>query len=72
MSCKNHLFGCLTELNGGKILLVDLLAYSNMTKEFEKDPSVFYHRLVETYKHVYAYRAKIGDENFLDIDKVGI
>ena len=43
-----------------------------MTKEFEKDPSVFYHRLVETYKHVYAYRAQIGDENFLDLDKVSI
>lgn len=41
-----------------------------MTKEFEKDPSVFYHRFIETFKHVYAYRGQIGDESFLDLDQV--
>lgn len=34
------------------------------------DWNVFYHRLVETFKHVYSKRTNFGDENFVDMSQV--
>lgn len=38
----------------------------------ENDWSLFYHRLVEAFKHVYAKRSYFGDENFVDMTQVGV
>jgi gamma-glutamyltranspeptidase/glutathione hydrolase/leukotriene-C4 hydrolase len=32
--------------------------------------SMFYHRLLETFKHAYAKRTRLGDEDFVDVKKI--
>ena len=36
----------------------------------EKAWSLFYHRLVEAFKHVYAKRSHFGDENYVNMTHV--
>ncbi len=38
----------------------------------ESDQSKFYHRLMEALKHAYSHRIQLGDEKFVDLDKVTI
>ncbi len=45
----------------------------NMTKDvFDKEypKSLFYHRLIESFKHAYAHRALMGDEITPEISEV--
>ena len=47
----------------------------NLTNEIfssEKSQSIFYHRLIESLKHAYSNRIKMGDENFVDLTRVRI
>ena len=44
-----------------------------MTKEdlnSDLSHSVFYHRLMESLKHGYSVRNKLGDENYLDLENI--
>lgn len=43
-------------------------SHSKMTNESWKK---FYHRLVETFKHVFSKRHLFGDESFVDMTDVG-
>ena len=38
----------------------------------ELNQSKFYHRLMEALKHAYSHRIQLGDEKFVDLDKVTI
>ena len=51
----------------------------NVMKGFDFEPesemsnqtlSLFYQRLIETFKHAYAKRSKLGDAEFIDVSKV--
>lgn len=46
--------------------------FENYTNMNENDWSLFYHRLVEAFKHVYAKRSYFGDEDFVDMTKVRV
>ncbi len=43
---------------------------SKTTLETDKDATLFYHRLIEVFKHIYYYRSLLGDENIEKVDDV--
>ena len=43
---------------------------SKTTLETEKEATLFYHRLIEVFKHIYYHRSLLGDENIEDVDDV--
>jgi len=54
-------------------LILNILKGYNMTGADRKDINssvLTYHRIVETFKFAYAYRALLGDEDFWDVDEI--
>lgn len=50
------------------------LGFNVTSQDFssELDQSKFYHRLMEALKHAYSHRIQLGDEKFVDLEKVTI
>ena len=48
------------------------LGFNVTSADFDSElsHSKFYHRLMETLKHAYSNRREIGDEKFVDLEKV--
>ena len=48
------------------------LGFNVTSKDFDSeiDQSKFYHRLMETLKHAYSNRILLGDEKYVDLEKV--
>ena len=44
--------------------------YVILENDYLKDIQLFYHRLVESFKHAYAKRSKFGDEEFINMKPV--
>jgi gamma-glutamyltranspeptidase/glutathione hydrolase/leukotriene-C4 hydrolase len=52
--------------------ILKLMRNFSMLKNFHlfEDVEVFYHRLAESFKHAYAKRSHLGDEDFVDLKKI--
>ncbi len=35
-----------------------------------EEKGLYFHRLIETFKHAYAYRFHLGDESFVNLSEV--
>ena len=56
-------------ITGFILKLMSGFNFSSIKDQNEKS-ILFYHRLVEAFKHAYAYRAMLGDEDFVDLTQV--
>ena len=54
--------------------ILNLLDEFNLTKaDFQNDTLLTTHqRIIETFKHAYAFRTQLGDQNFVDVKDVSV
>jgi len=56
--------------SSGILVTAILRIMKGTTLETDKDATLFYHRLIEVFKHIYYYRSLLGDENIEKVDDV--